>query len=201
MRAWNRARRGTARESEIEEAQSQSRTQPIRGRSTDPTLQHPRCVFQILKRHFSRYTPEMVEETCGIPQAAVSKVAEALCRNSGRERTVGISATRWVGRSTRSACNISGPRHHPVAAGQHGPAGRRHSGAARARFHSRLHRHSHALQPAARLSADAAARSTIRTSRLTYELNESPSGWWGEFPKYSVSLLKAWYGDAATNGK
>src|SRR5207302_2970303 len=24
----------------------------------DPTLQHPRCVFQILKRHFSRYTPE-----------------------------------------------------------------------------------------------------------------------------------------------
>src|SRR4051812_18602184 len=24
----------------------------------DPTLQHPRCVFQILKRHYARYTPE-----------------------------------------------------------------------------------------------------------------------------------------------
>ena len=29
----------------------------------DPTLQHPRCVFQILKRHFSRYTPELVEQS------------------------------------------------------------------------------------------------------------------------------------------
>src|SRR5690242_11211456 len=41
-----------------------------RGTSTDAverdeTLQHPRCVFQILKRHFARYTPEMVAETCG----------------------------------------------------------------------------------------------------------------------------------------
>src|SRR6185437_13050563 len=32
---------------------------------TDPTLQHPRCVFQVLKRHYARYTPEMVERTCG----------------------------------------------------------------------------------------------------------------------------------------
>ena len=32
----------------------------------DETLQHPRCVFQILKRHFARYTPEMVQEVCGI---------------------------------------------------------------------------------------------------------------------------------------
>src|SRR5438045_857699 len=33
----------------------------------DESLQHPRCVYQILKRHFARYTPEMVTETCGIP--------------------------------------------------------------------------------------------------------------------------------------
>src|SRR5215472_910506 len=34
----------------------------------DPTLQHPRCVYQILKRHFSRYTPEMVKRSCGTPK-------------------------------------------------------------------------------------------------------------------------------------
>ena len=34
----------------------------------DLTLQHPRCVYQVLKRHFSRYTPQMVEEACGVPQ-------------------------------------------------------------------------------------------------------------------------------------
>src|SRR5436190_8171160 len=35
---------------------------------TDETLQHPRCVFQVLKRHFARYTPEMVAEICGVPE-------------------------------------------------------------------------------------------------------------------------------------
>src|SRR4051794_7249001 len=43
------------------------RKNPIRAEQTDPTLQHPRCVFQVLKRHFERYTPEMVERTCGVP--------------------------------------------------------------------------------------------------------------------------------------
>src|SRR5207237_5052685 len=65
----------------------QVQKQPIQAEKTDPTLEHPRCVFQILKRHFSRYTPEMVEATCGVPRELFLKVAEALCRNSGRERT------------------------------------------------------------------------------------------------------------------
>lgn len=46
--------------------------------STDPTLEHPRCVFQVLKRHFSRYTPEMVERVCGVPREAFLEVAEAM---------------------------------------------------------------------------------------------------------------------------
>src|SRR6202021_2291991 len=61
--------------------------QPIRADRTDPTLKDPRCVLQILKRHFSRYTPENVEAICGVPQAMLIKVAETLCKNSGRERT------------------------------------------------------------------------------------------------------------------
>src|SRR5262249_10729195 len=60
---------------------------PVRPKHTDPRLQDPRCVFQILKRHYSRYTPEIVEATCGIPKEKLWKVAETLCRNSGRERT------------------------------------------------------------------------------------------------------------------
>jgi formate dehydrogenase major subunit len=49
----------------------------------DETLQHPNCVFQLLRRHFSRYTPEMVERICGISQAQFHRVAETLIRNSG----------------------------------------------------------------------------------------------------------------------
>ena len=37
----------------------------------DETLQDPHCVFQILKRHYSRYTPEMVAHTCGVPAGCV----------------------------------------------------------------------------------------------------------------------------------
>ena len=53
----------------------------------DDTLQDERCVFQVLRRHFSRYTPEMVERICGISRAQFMAVADALIANSGRERT------------------------------------------------------------------------------------------------------------------
>src|SRR5690606_31428298 len=53
----------------------------------DRTLQHPDCVLQVLRRHYSRYTPEMVETICGIPQPMFLRVARTLCDNSGRDRT------------------------------------------------------------------------------------------------------------------
>ena len=56
----------------------------------DETLQDPNCVYQILKRHFARYTPEMVQETCGVTQDAFREVCEAWTSNSGRERTTAL---------------------------------------------------------------------------------------------------------------
>ena len=38
---------------------------------TDPTLAHPRCVYQLMKKHYARYTPEMVARVCGTPQGQV----------------------------------------------------------------------------------------------------------------------------------
>jgi len=54
-----------AREGESGSGKEQEK--PIQAEQTDPTLQHPRCVFQVVKRHFARYTPQMVEKTCGVP--------------------------------------------------------------------------------------------------------------------------------------
>jgi len=63
----------------------------------DETLEHPRCVFQILKRHFARYTPEFVEDVCGIPQDTFLELAQAITENSGRERTTNWSyAVGWT---------------------------------------------------------------------------------------------------------
>jgi formate dehydrogenase major subunit len=61
-------------------------------------------VFQIMRRHFSRYTPEMVEQICGTPKALFLRVAEMLAENSGPERTARPSSTRWAGRSIRMVC-------------------------------------------------------------------------------------------------
>src|SRR5215469_12892901 len=58
---------------------------------TDPTLENPRCVLQILRRHYARYTPELVEQVCGIPQDTFRRVCELVTANSGRDRT-----TAWV---------------------------------------------------------------------------------------------------------
>ena len=67
---------------------------PLSGTSegvpADPTLQHPDCVYQVLRRHFARYTPEFVEEVCGVPQAQFRAVCEAWTANSGREHTTAL---------------------------------------------------------------------------------------------------------------
>jgi formate dehydrogenase major subunit len=67
----------------------------------DPTLQHPRCVMQILRRHFARYTPEVVSQVCGCKPEEFLRVAELLCTNSGRERTTCIAyALGWTQHTT-----------------------------------------------------------------------------------------------------
>src|SRR4029077_12973245 len=63
----------------------------------DETLQHPRCVFQVLKRHFARYTPEMVAEICGVPEEAFTRVARLITENSGRDRTTAfVYSVGWT---------------------------------------------------------------------------------------------------------
>ena len=170
--------------------------QPIQAEHTDPSLQHPRCVFQVLKRHFARYTPEMVERTCGVPERLLTKVAEALCRNSGRERTAAFCyAVGWTQHTVgvqyiRTACIIQ------LLLGNMGRPG---GGIMALRGHASIQGSTdiptlYNLLPGYLPMPRAKHDKDLETYN---ELNESPSGWWGEFRKYSVSLLKAWYGDAA----
>src|SRR5204863_4773876 len=53
----------------------------------DETMQHPRCVLQLLKKHYQRYTPEFVADTCGCSVEDFVEVCETLIANSGRERS------------------------------------------------------------------------------------------------------------------
>ncbi|PYQ57759.1 MAG: formate dehydrogenase, partial [Acidobacteria bacterium] len=71
------------------------------GDGDDRTLEHPRCVFQVLKRHFVRYTPDLVEQLCGIPKEHFLEIADIFTSASGRDKTAAICyAVGWTQHST-----------------------------------------------------------------------------------------------------
>ncbi|SEP37463.1 formate dehydrogenase major subunit [Amycolatopsis saalfeldensis] len=166
---------------------------------TDETLQHPRCVYQVLKRHFARYTPEAVADICGLPVEQFAEIAEAVTANSGRERT-----TAWV--------YSVGWTHHTVGA-QYirtasilqtllGNIGRPGGGILALRGHASIqgstdiptlfnllpgyipmpHAHEH-FDLDGFVAADA-----------------GKTGFWGNMRAYTVSLLKAYWGESAQPG-
>ncbi len=163
----------------------------------DETLQDPRCVFQILKRHYARYTPEMVEEVCGIPRDRFLRVAEVVTSSSGRDRTTElVYAVGWTQHSVGSQYI----RAASILQLLLGNIGRPGGGIQALRGHASIqgstdiptlfnllpgyipmpHAHQH-LTLDDFVAADAAAK-----------------GYWGHMRSYVVSLLKAWWGDNAT---
>jgi formate dehydrogenase major subunit len=168
----------------------------IQAQETDPTLTHERCVFQILKRHFARYTPEMVETVCGIPQALFIKVAEALCNNSGRERTSAFCyAVGW----TQHSIGVQYIRTASIVQLLLGNIGRPGGGILALRGHASIQGSTdiptlYNLLPGY-LPMPKAGTDTDFDRYCG--LNRAGSGWWSNFPKYAVSLLKAWFGDSA----
>ena len=163
----------------------------------DPTLQHPRCVFQILKRHYSRYTPEVVEEVCGISKEQFLTVAETLCDNSGPERTSAfVYAVGW----TQHSVGVQYIRTASIIQLLLGNIGRPGGGIMAMRGHSSIQGSTDiptlynllpGYLPMPKASYDVDLDHYIR-------YNEAGSGWWANFPKYIVSLLKAYWGGAAT---
>jgi formate dehydrogenase major subunit len=168
------------------------------GLRSDPTLQHPRCVFQILKRHYSRYTPEMVERVCGIPPADFLRVADTLIANSGRERTTMLTyAVGWTQHST----GVQTIRAGAIVQLLLGNIGRPGGGIMAMRGHATIQGSSD-IPTLYDLLPGYLPMPRAREGHLTLEdyctTGARKRGWWSHFDDYAVSLLKAWYGEAAT---
>jgi formate dehydrogenase major subunit len=166
---------------------------------TDPTLQDPRCVFQVLKRHFSRYTPEMVERVSGVPTEAFLRVAEAVTRNSGRDRTTAfVYAVGW----THHTVGVQYIRTAAILQLLLGNIGRPGGGIMALRGHASIQG-----------STDIPTLYNILPGYIPMphahehedldefiEMNAPHTGYWGNMRAYTVSLLKAYWGDAAQPG-
>ena len=167
-------------------------------RSSDPTLEHPRCVFQLLKRHFARYTPELVEEVCGVPRRAVPRGRRGAVRQLGPRAHVGVLLRGRLDAAHRRRAVHPHRGDRPAAARQHRPARRRHPRAARPRVASRARPTSRRSTTSCPATSRCRTRTRTRRSTSTSRRTRRRRGFWGHMDAYIVSLLKAWWGDAAT---
>jgi formate dehydrogenase major subunit len=164
----------------------------------DETLRDPRCVLQIVKRHFDRYTPEKVEEVTGCPAKMLLQVAETILANSGRDRTTAWAyAVGWTQ-------HTNGPQMIGCCALLQlllGNIGRPGGGILALRGHASIQGSTdvptlyHSIH--GYLSAPSALR-PHRTLRQYLADETLATGYWANTPAFVVSYLKSMYGDAAT---
>jgi formate dehydrogenase major subunit len=174
----------------------------------DLTLQHPRCVFQQLKKHYSRYTPEVVERITGIPKAGFLKAAELFTsvRKDGdlKKAATIIYAVGWT-QHTFGTQIIRAAAMLQLLMGNIGRAG---GGINALRGHSNIQGATDMagifdnLPGYLKVPTPADSDLAAYLKRIT-PTSSKPGPWdsfnyWSNTPKFAVSFLKALYGDAAS---
>jgi formate dehydrogenase major subunit len=173
----------------------------------DLSLTHPRCVFQLLKRQYSRYTPEMVERVTGIPKDEFLKAADLFTsvRKDGDMKKVAtiIYAVGWT-QHTFGSQIIRTAAMLQLMLGNVGRAG---GGVNALRGHSNIQGATDMagifdnLPGYLKVPIPADTDFAAYAKRIT-PAAAKPSEWdsfnyWSNTPKFAVSLLKSMYGDAA----
>jgi formate dehydrogenase major subunit len=165
---------------------------------TDMSLAHERCVFQILRRHYSRYDEQMVEHVCGTPQDVFSAVWRALSENAGPDRTGAICyAVGW----TQHTTGVQMIRAAAVLQLLLGNVGRPGGGILALRGHATIQGSTdiatlYNIHPGYLPTPD--ARKGHDNLRAYIQKETDATSYWSNMPKFIVSQLKAWFGEAAT---
>ncbi|HEY4996470.1 MAG TPA: molybdopterin-dependent oxidoreductase, partial [Solirubrobacteraceae bacterium] len=163
----------------------------------DETLTDPRCVFQILKRHYSRYTPAMVAETCGVPEDVFQQVCEKICESSDRDHTTAfVYAVGW----TQHTVGSQYIRCASILQLLLGNIGRPGGGIMAMRGHASIQGSSdiptlYDLLPGYLPMPHAHEYENLDSY---IKADSAEKGFWGNMSAYTVSLLKAWWGDTAS---
>ncbi len=163
----------------------------------DETLQHPRCVWQILKRHYATYTPEMVEAVCGVPQDVFATVCRLFVENSGRERTTAfVHGVGW----TQHTIGSQYIRAASILQLLLGNMGRPGGGVMAMRGHASIQGSSDIPTLFDTLPGYIPMPHAHGHGGLDdfVEADSPARGYWGNMRDYVVSLLKAYWGEAAT---
>jgi len=167
----------------------------------DPTLAHPRCVYNLLSHHVSRYTADVVENICGTPQKDFLHVCELLAETSAPDRTASfLYALGWTQHSV-GAQNIRTMAMIQLLLGNMGMAG---GGINALRGHSNIQ----GLTDLGLLSQSLPGYMTLPSEKQAdlehYLAANTPKAllpgqvnYWSNYPKFFISMMKAFYGDHA----
>jgi formate dehydrogenase-N alpha subunit len=168
----------------------------------DETLENPYSVYQLMKKHFSRYTPEMVETICGTPKDKFLKVAEMLGTTCTPDKVMTILyALGWTQHSKGSE-NIRTMAMIQLLLGNMGRAG---GGVNALRGHANVQgitdqcAYSEVLPGYLSAPTDADdSRQKYIDARTPKPLRPNQMNFGQNFVKWHTSQQKAWWGDAAT---
>ena len=161
------------------------------------SLEHPRCVLQVLKRHFARYTPEVVEQACGVPPETFARVCELLTANSGRDRTTAlVYSVGW----TQHTVGVQYVRTASILQALLGNMGRPGGGILALRGHASIQGSTDIptlfdLLPGYLPMPQAGTHRDLDAYVGDITMTK---GFWANSRAYTVSLLKAYWGQAAT---
>jgi len=169
---------------------------------TDPTLQDPRCVWNLLKQHVALYTPEFVERVCGTPRAKFLQAAQMIAETSAPNKAMtSMYALGWTQHSHGSQ-NIRTMAMVQLILGNIGVRG---GGMNALRGHSNIQ----GLTDLGLLSEYLPGYLTIPqeaevdlptylSTRQFKPLRPNQISYYQNTPKFFVSMQKALFGDAAT---
>jgi formate dehydrogenase major subunit len=171
----------------------------------DPTLQNPRCVFQLLKDHVDRYTPDMVERICGTPKDKFLKICEIVTSTGNAERVGTITyALGWTQHST----GVQMIRAAAMLQLLLGNVGRPGGGVNAFRGHSNIQGATDMAGTFEILPGYLKTPAGPQQSLKEYLESATPTtlnkeawasmNYWSNYPKFMTSLLKATWGKAAT---
>lgn len=168
----------------------------------DPSLQHPRCVFQLLKAHYSRYTPEVVAQIAGCSVADFDAMADIVCSTGTADRVGTIMyAVGWTMHTVGSQIIRSAAIMQLLL----GNIGRPGGGINALRGHANVQGATdHAIVAAnlpGYLTVPQPAQTDLAAHLAAYTPRPAVQGavnFLSNYPRFFTSLMKAWFGDAAT---
>jgi formate dehydrogenase major subunit len=168
----------------------------------DPTMQHPRSVLQLLRAHYSRYTPEMVASIAGCSVADFNATADIVCSTGTAERAGTIMyAVGW----TMHTVGAQIIRAAAIVQLLLGNVGRPGGGINALRGHANVQGATDHAIVAESLPGYLRVPRPPQTSYAAHLRDHTPRplvegavNYWGNYPRFYTSLMKAWFGDAAT---